>query len=401
MRDVADRSQLQSGSFALPALASGELYRIIVNAEVTASGGPVSNVATIAPPPGTVDLSTGNNSATDTDPVVTGTLAAPVCPGGLASNNIITNGNFTGTGPNWANWTAAAFWGGTNLADALSDTESGSVSQSGLTGLLYGPGANERAAVQLLIRWSDRGGAANSLSTSLGVFIGGTRYALVTTPAGLGATASIAYSNGASGNLTSLFEGTRTGWRIDLPADVAASGSISFDFTTGAGGVADSFTIDDVAVYTCTPALLTILKSNALVVNGGNPAFSLPSNDMLYTIQVTNTAAGVTSNNSIFVYDALPSQLAFFNGDANGASPGSDAVIFTDNGSGLNWTIATDLAYSDAASPPADFAACTYTPSAGYDTNVRDICVNPKGVFAPKTGVPTPGFMLMLRARIK
>ena len=395
-------AQLEGGTFALPALASGQTYQITVSANVIASSGTVSNVATIAAPSGTVDLSTGNNSATDSDSVVTGSLSAPLCPASLASNNIITNGGFsTGTGPNWSSWTAAAIWTGTNQADVASDTVSGNVSQSGLTGLIYGPSASERAVVQLSVRWINQGTAGNSLSTTLGVFVAGTEYARITTPAGLGTIATIAYFNGASGNISSALDNTLTGWRIDLPAAVATSGSISFAFTTGAGGTADDFTIDDVAVYTCTPASLTMTKTSALVVNGSNPAFSIPGNDVLYTIQVDNTASGVTTNNSIFVYDTLPGELTFFNGDVNGASPGTDAVIFSDNGSGLSWTIGTDLAYSNSVSPPASFAACTYTPNAGYDTNVRYICANPKGMFAAKTGTPTPGFSLILRARIK
>ncbi len=394
--------QLQSGSFALPALASGQTYQITVAANVTASSGTVSNVATIAAPSGTVDLSAGNNSATDTDNVVSASLSAPLCPASLASNNIIANGSFsTGTGPNWTGWTAAAIWTGSNQANVVSDTGSGNVTQSGLIGLIYGPSASERAVVQLSARWVNQGTAGNSISTSLGVFVAGVEYARITTPTGLGTTASVTYFNGASGNLASMFDNALTGWRIDLPAAVATSGSISFAFTGGGGGIADDFTIDDVAVYTCTPASLTITKSNALVVNGSNPAFVIPGNDMFYTIQVDNTAAGVTTNNTIFVYDALPTQLSFFNGDANGASAGTDPVIFTDNGSGLTWTLAADLAYSNSASPPTSFAACTYTPSAGYDPNVTYICANPKGVMAAKTSSPNPSFTLMLRARIK
>ncbi|HWH40454.1 MAG TPA: hypothetical protein VNU21_11490, partial [Usitatibacter sp.] len=63
-------AQLESGTFALPALASGATYQITVTANVTAAGGTsVSNVATIAAPSGTSDPTPGNNSATDTDAV--------------------------------------------------------------------------------------------------------------------------------------------------------------------------------------------------------------------------------------------------------------------------------------------------------------------------------------------
>ncbi|MDP4029483.1 MAG: IPTL-CTERM sorting domain-containing protein [Gallionella sp.] len=68
-------AELESGTFALPALASGQTYQITVAANVTALGGSVSNIATVAVPAGTTDSSTANNSATDTDAV-----NPPACP---------------------------------------------------------------------------------------------------------------------------------------------------------------------------------------------------------------------------------------------------------------------------------------------------------------------------------
>jgi uncharacterized repeat protein (TIGR01451 family) len=63
-------AQLESGSFALPLLSSGQTYQITVTADVTSVSAPVSNVATIAVPSGTTDPASGNNSATDTNTVV-------------------------------------------------------------------------------------------------------------------------------------------------------------------------------------------------------------------------------------------------------------------------------------------------------------------------------------------
>ncbi len=61
--------QLESGTFALPLLANGATYQILVTATVTAALGTVTNTATIAPPAGTPDPNPGNNSASDTDTV--------------------------------------------------------------------------------------------------------------------------------------------------------------------------------------------------------------------------------------------------------------------------------------------------------------------------------------------
>ncbi|WP_217647888.1 DUF11 domain-containing protein, partial [Dokdonella immobilis] len=62
-------AQLQTG-YALPALAVGQFYEIVVSATVTASSGSVSNTVSVATPTGTVDSTPGNNSATDTDTIL-------------------------------------------------------------------------------------------------------------------------------------------------------------------------------------------------------------------------------------------------------------------------------------------------------------------------------------------
>jgi uncharacterized repeat protein (TIGR01451 family) len=69
-------AQLESGSFALPTLASGATYQIVVIATVTAASGTVTNTATIAPPSGTSDPTPGNNSATDSDAVIVAAAVA-------------------------------------------------------------------------------------------------------------------------------------------------------------------------------------------------------------------------------------------------------------------------------------------------------------------------------------
>jgi uncharacterized repeat protein (TIGR01451 family) len=61
--------QLESGVFALPALASGQFYEIAITANVTALSGTVTNIATISAPVGTIDPIPGNDSASDTDAV--------------------------------------------------------------------------------------------------------------------------------------------------------------------------------------------------------------------------------------------------------------------------------------------------------------------------------------------
>lgn len=90
----------------------------------------------------------------------------------------------------------------------------------------------------------------------------------------------------------------------------------------------------------------------------------------------------------------------FYNGDIDGGGPETGSVIFTESGSNLTFTEATDLAFSNSGTKPTSFSACNYTPSAGYDQNVTFICLNPKGSF--DEGVfSSSEFTLKFRVQIK
>ncbi len=157
--------------------------------------------------------------------------------------------------------------------------------------------------------------------------------------------------------------------------------------------------VEDYAFTSLGVATLTTVKSSAVYTPAGTIPFSIPGNDMLYTISVANTGSASTDLNSIVAFDTLPSTLTFFNGDIDGSGPLTGAVSFTQTGSGLAFTAATDLRYSNLVAAPTSFAACTYTPAAGYDPAVRHICFNPKGVML-SGGTPTPQFNLQFRTRI-
>ncbi len=62
-------ADLESGTFALPALSNGQFYEITISTTVTATGGNVTNTATVAAPTGINDPIPANDSASDTDAV--------------------------------------------------------------------------------------------------------------------------------------------------------------------------------------------------------------------------------------------------------------------------------------------------------------------------------------------
>jgi uncharacterized repeat protein (TIGR01451 family) len=149
----------------------------------------------------------------------------------------------------------------------------------------------------------------------------------------------------------------------------------------------------------CKPQVaLALTKVTAVYDDSVNPVFATPGNDVTYTIALSNSGTGSVTSDTVFIVDPLPAQLTFFNGDANGPLAGTDPVLFTDAGSNLTYNYATDVGYAQTA--PANFAACTYTPAAGYDPLVRYICVNPKGRMTGKSGATTPGFSVAFRAKI-
>ena len=107
--------------------------------------------------------------------------------------------------------------------------------------------------------------------------------------------------------------------------------------------------------------------------------YAIPGNDVIYTILVENMGTGTVDADSLTLIDIIPSELIFYNGDIDDGGPETNPVMFTDNVSGLTLDFNTDVGFSNSAAPPADFAACNYSPIAGYDDAVTYICISPTG----------------------
>lgn len=144
---------------------------------------------------------------------------------------------------------------------------------------------------------------------------------------------------------------------------------------------------------------LTASKTVAIYNPTGTTPFAIPGGDVIYSLTVQNSGSGPVDADSLFIVDTLPPEVTFFNGDMDGAGPATGAVYFTQIAAGLTFTLSTDLKYSNSATRPITFSACAYSPAAGYDANVKHICVNPKG--SMQAGSPTSSFTAQFRARIK
>jgi uncharacterized repeat protein (TIGR01451 family) len=147
---------------------------------------------------------------------------------------------------------------------------------------------------------------------------------------------------------------------------------------------------------TSNPASLTVAKTVA-PLNAGD--YDLPGSDVVYTFTVTNEGGGAVDTDSIVLIDSLPSEIIFYFGDHDGPGPSTDVVGFEESNTSLSFDPNADALFSDDPTKPSDLSECDYTPSAGYDPNVKYVCFNPKG--AMLGGDPNPNFNIRFRARIQ
>ena len=199
-------------------------------------------------------------------------------------------------------------------------------------------------------------------------------------------------SNNATGTISLTFT---------VPANATLTQTFArFRWSTmsglGPSSVASSGEVEDYALTILGLPAITTVKTSA-VWGGSAIPFAVPGSELVYTVTTTNAGSGLTDSNSILVLDTLPVRTTFFSGDYDGAGPVVGPLEFSANGSTLTYTPATDIRYSNAASAPASFAACTYAPTSNYDANIRYICLNPKGAMA--SGGQT--FTIRYRALIK
>ena len=129
-------------------------------------------------------------------------------------------------------------------------------------------------------------------------------------------------------------------------------------------------------------------------------AYSIPGNDVTYTITVTNTGATNVDTDTIFLVDNFPEDLSYVFEDANGSVAGTDEIIFTETTpTGLTFDPAADVSFSKDTDAPTAFSDCTETVVAGVNEDITFICFNPKGSFL--AGTPNPSFSISFRARIQ
>ncbi|MDA8139296.1 MAG: hypothetical protein M0036_11650 [Desulfobacteraceae bacterium] len=139
-------------------------------------------------------------------------------------------------------------------------------------------------------------------------------------------------------------------------------------------------------------------------VHGTTNPKAIPGAVMTYTITASNQGSGPVDNNSTVVIDAMAPHTALYVGDL-GQPSGPVVFVNGSTSSGLSYAFSSlnnttdDLSFSNNNGATFDY---TPVPDAlGFDPQVTDLRVNPKGVFNGMSGGNAPSFTLRFRVRVE
>jgi len=200
-------------------------------------------------------------------------------------------------------------------------------------------------------------------------------------------------------------DGGQGGWSVLYGADPLPNNQINLaiDEETVAGDTSRTHTTENVGYWIFEDNQTPKLESGKSVAVSSESAstYAIPGSDVIYTIKTSNGGSGPVDADSIFIVDSLPAEVVFYNGDIDGTGPATDPVILQDGGSGLALNYASDVRFSNLTAPPTNFATCNiYSPTSGYDPNVRHICIRPTGAMNEGT-ITSSGFAIQFRARVE
>ncbi len=202
----------------------------------------------------------------------------------------------------------------------------------------------------------------------------------------------------------SAMDGGHGGWATLYGADPLPPNQINWaiDEETVAGDTTRTHTNENVAywVFDVNQSAKLEAKKGVSIYSASASPYAIPGSEVIYEIKAANGGSGPVDTNSLFFVDSLPPEVTFYNGDIDDGGPLTGVVDFDPVNSGLTFTEATDLGFSNAVTKPTSFAGCTYTPSAGYDPNVTFICFAPKGAMSEGT-ITSSEFSVKFRALVE
>lgn len=205
--------------------------------------------------------------------------------------------------------------------------------------------------------------------------------------AGVGNSPPYVYNVGLdydTGILTQAAEdGSQGGWAVLYGNDPLPANQLNYaiDEEVVAGDTSRTHTTEEMfyALFQNNQNANITSAKTSRVYSGSTSEYYIPGSDVIYKIETSNAGSAPTDDGSLFFVDTLPPEVEFYNADMDDGGPAAGPVLFTETGSGLSFNLVNDLGFSDAATKPTSFAACNYTPTAGYDANINHICFAPKG----------------------
>ncbi len=189
-------------------------------------------------------------------------------------------------------------------------------------------------------------------------------------------------------------DGGQGGWAVLYGSDPLSANQISWaiDEEVVAGDTARGHTTENVGYWIFdnnqTPSMSA--DKDVELYSGNATPYAVPGSDVVYSITVDNTGSGPVDNNSIVIIDAMPSEISYMAG----------SVSFVDNDSGLTFDLASDVAFSKAATAPGSFSACNDSPTGTYDPDITFICLAPKGIMSEGTITPS-SFTIQFQGAVK
>ncbi len=214
------------------------------------------------------------------------------------------------------------------------------------------------------------------------------------------------YGPGAVGG---ILQGTDTTSRYSFTFTTPASVSIGTVLTATATLTGNTSEFSGVATARAYP-MLTNMKTVYTFsdpFNGTTNAHAIPGASMIYTIRITNSGPGTVDLDTMFLNDAIPANTRLFV-NSLGSSPANSPIQFN-NGAGPLASGLT-LTFTSLASTTDDISfsnnngtTYSYTPvpdGDGYDANVTNIRVTPKGTMNADVGSGSPYFEIIFQVRI-
>jgi hypothetical protein len=203
----------------------------------------------------------------------------------------------------------------------------------------------------------------------------------------------------AAGEVLDVLIGYAIGGSSAGTASVTTTATSSFD-----GTVSDH--VDD-TVTVLAPDIVVVKSTltHSDPVNGTTNPKAIPGAVVYYLVQVSNTGSGATDTDTVILSDSVPQKSVLFVGDIGGA--GSGPIVFTDGAtpSGLSYTfVSLDSTTDDVEFSDDDGATFSYVPQPdanGFDADVTDVRVLPKGSFDASDGVNDPSFSTLFRIAVE